>query len=168
MRALIVAALLAIVACRMPPTTDDQPITDPRAVVIEQNDDGGVLEVYDENAPDVARKQADVQMATHCAPRQYRVTSQKDSVENEEFFAAWMDVRRERALRGVSNDGRCARDLVTDTVEHSALDTRHWRAHPGQFSSVDRGTLGEVGVDPHDRLRLRLRPGSTSRPPTTD
>src|SRR5262249_57674847 len=75
----------------------------------------------------------------------------KDSFENEEFFAAWMDVRREGARRGVSNDGRCASDLVTDTVEHSALDTRHWRAHPGQFSSMDRGTLGEAGGDPHER-----------------
>src|SRR5215469_10001534 len=62
-----------------------------------------------------------------------------------------MDVRREGALRGVSNDGRCASDLVTDTVEHSALHTLHWRAHPGRFSRMDRGTLGEVGVDPHDR-----------------
>src|SRR5215831_2324871 len=78
----------------------------------------------------------------------------KDSLEDEEFFTARMGVRREGAVGGVSNDGRCASDLATDTVEHSALDTRHWRRHPGRFFGMDRGTLGEVGIDAHDRLRL--------------
>src|SRR5262249_57715600 len=50
-------------------------------------------------------------------------------------------------------------DLVTDAVEHSALDTRHWRAHPVRFPRMDRGALGEVGVDPHHRLRSPLTPG---------
>src|SRR5262245_19882089 len=62
-----------------------------------------------------------------------------------------MSVRREGGARRVSNNGRCASNLVTDAVKHSALDTRHWRLHPVRRSSMDRGTLGEVGVDPHDR-----------------
>src|SRR5262249_55087890 len=54
----------------------------------------------------------------------------KDSLKNEKFFTAEMRVRREGGAWRVANDGRCTRDLVTDAVEHSALDTRHWRAHP--------------------------------------
>src|SRR5262249_10623162 len=82
----------------------------------------------------------------------------KDSLEDEEFFAAEMRVRREGGAWRVANDGGCARDLVTDAVEHSALDARHWRAHPVQFPRMDRGALGEVGVDPNNRLRSSLTP----------
>src|SRR5262249_24588793 len=87
----------------------------------------------------------------------------KDTLENEEFFAAEMRVRREGGAWRVANDGRCARDLVTDAVEHSALNTRHRRAHPGPWCGMDRGALGEVGIDPHHRLRLPPTPGVLSR-----
>src|SRR5215813_15438748 len=65
-----------------------------------------------------------------------------------------MSVRRKNGARRVSNNGRCASNLVTDAVKHSALDTRHWRLHPVRRSSMDRGTLGEVGVDLHGLARL--------------
>src|SRR5262245_63614206 len=77
----------------------------------------------------------------------------KDSLQYEKFFAAEMRVRREGGARRISNDGRRARDLVANAVEHSALDTRHWRAHPVRCCGMDRGALGEVGVDPYHRFR---------------
>src|SRR5262249_221879 len=80
----------------------------------------------------------------------------KDSIENEELFTARMSVRGKGGARRVSNDGRCASDLVTDAVKHSALDARHWPLHPVRRSSMARGTFGEIGVDLHDRPRLPL------------
>src|SRR5262249_18726630 len=50
--------------------------------------------------------------------------------EHEELLAAAMGMLAESRIRGVAHDGRGARDLVADPVQHPALDAGHRRRPP--------------------------------------
>src|SRR5262249_14581437 len=62
-----------------------------------------------------------------------------------------MDVRGEGALRSVAHDRRGPGDLVTEAVEHSALDARHGRCRPRQLGGMHGDAFIEIGIQFHVR-----------------
>src|SRR5262245_59425496 len=69
--------------------------------------------------------------------------------ENEELLPAAVPMRREVALGRVAHDGRSARDLLADAIQHAAFDAGHGRGLPRDAGRVDRGARREVGVQSH-------------------
>jgi hypothetical protein len=64
-----------------------------------------------------------------------------------------MRVRREAALRRVSNYRRRPRDLIANAIEHTAFDARHRRRRPRQTRGVNNSALREICVELHGAVR---------------
>jgi hypothetical protein len=66
------------------------------------------------------------------------------------FFKTSLKHDSFKTVRSVEQNAR----VCVPFLEAHLFPTRHWRLHPVRRSSMDRGTLGEVGVDPHGLARL--------------
>src|SRR4029434_6569707 len=73
----------------------------------------------------------------------------ENAFEDEELLAASVDVRGEVALRGIAHNRRRAGDLVTQAIEHSALDTRHGRCLPTAACGMHGDTFIEISIYVH-------------------
>src|SRR5262249_53136677 len=101
-------------------------------------------------------------IADVAARREIAMLVLKDAFEDEEFLAAGMDVRREGTLRCIAHDRRRPGDLVTEAIEHAALDARHRRGLPRQPGGMDRGPFIEIGIELHARPPSLPAPSSAT------
>jgi hypothetical protein len=71
------------------------------------------------------------------------------AVKHEVFLAPAMGMGVEGAVRGEAHDGRRARDLLADPVQHHAVDATGGRSDPVVIPGPDHDPLGEIGVQSH-------------------
>src|SRR6185369_12869817 len=77
--------------------------------------------------------------------------------EHKEFFPTLMRVARKMRMWGVADDGGSPRHLLTDPVQHAALDASNGRERPFESRSVNYRALREICVDLHMRCLSEQR-----------
>lgn len=73
----------------------------------------------------------------------------KYAVEDDEFLAAFMDMRRKMAVWRIADNGGCACNLTANAVEHPAVNACHWRRHPIKAVATEKYAFVEIGIDFH-------------------
>ncbi len=78
------------------------------------------------------------------------------TVEDEKLLAAAVHMGWETARRRVADDAGGASHLSPDPVEHAAVNTCCRRCDPGEVCRMDCGAPGEISIELHQILPLRL------------
>ena len=73
----------------------------------------------------------------------------ENAFQDQELFTLRVLVRRERAAGCISNDARCAGDLVADSVEHQPIYTGLGGSHPVVVVRYDEGSFRKIRIDSH-------------------